>query len=241
MDKKIWWAASLIVVQTYAHAAHLPTKAYYGLIQSELKNRKTVHFEELIKSWENQYGTAAVPALLKIAADKKQEDPDRYIALLGATKLGGKATAPLLSPYLKDSSWMIRTGALRALVVLNSEKQNALALPLIKDKALVVRAEAIEALKVLKPEGTEKALIESLKNPMNYHAGKATWVPGKALTTLLELDAKKYVHELATALNKIPNKLVQLKALIVLEKLTGEKKGRDLPHEERIKAWQNKT
>lgn len=241
MDKKIWWAASLIVVQSYAHAAHLPTKAYYGLIQSELKNRKSKNFEDLIKNWENQYGPSAVPALLKIAADKKQEDPDRYIALMGATKLGGKPTAPLLSPYLKDSSWMIRTGALRALTVLNEPKLNSLVLPLMKDKALVVRAEAIEALKVLKPEGTEKALIETLKNPMNYHAGKATWVPSKALTTLLELDAKKYASDLASALGKIPNKLVQLKALIVLEKLTGEKKGRELPHEERIKAWQTKS
>ncbi len=238
MVKTRSWVGLSLLLSCSSLAAPIPTAAFYGLIQSDLKNnQKKKNFEDLIKSWEKDYGTAAVPALLKFASDIKQNDPDRYIALMGATKLGGKPTARLLAPYLKDSSWMIRTGALRALTLLNSSTANSLAIPLIEDPALVVRLEAVETLKILKPKGFEAALVKSLKNSDNYHAGKTTWVPEKALQTLVELNATAYTPQIAAVLDQIPDREFQIKTIHALEKLTNRKTGRELPIHQRIQVW----
>jgi HEAT repeat protein len=176
------------------------TSPSVSALKNDLLSRKAPSFDALLKTWEIRYSSEAVAPLLKIAADRKLADADRYVALMGAARLGGKEGAPLLVPYLKDSSWMIRSGALRALSALGNHATAKSVLPLLNDPALVIRSQAIQAVQALKPEGSIEALVSVLERGANYHAGKADGVPQKALVALAALstaeDAKRVAPRL---------------------------------------------
>ena len=162
----------------------------YRSILSDLQHLKRGSFEPLLSSWEKHYGTDAVPSLLDIARDTKNDDPIRYIAMMGVAKIGGRDSATLITPFLRDTSWMIRNGALRALSALRNPTTTAAVLPLLNDPALVVRLEAVQSLDRLRPDGTARALILVIQDPNNYHAGHAQWVPQKALEVLRHMGAQ---------------------------------------------------
>jgi hypothetical protein len=163
-------------------------------LRAELRQtlgKKGGSFAPLLAQWEARYGSTAVPGLLSIAQDRANTDSDRFVALMGTTRLGGSETAPYLVPFLKDSSWMLRSGALRALSAIQSPQIRIPAsavLPLLNDSALVVRSEAIDAVVALKLPGAGVALLGVLEQRSNYlSSGKPLWVPGKALAALRSL------------------------------------------------------
>jgi HEAT repeat protein len=160
-------------------------------IVQDIHRRNSASFDGLLSIWEKHYGTRAVPALLQVAKDRSQLDPDRYVAIMGVAKIGGTESAPLLAPLLKDPSWMIRNGTLRALAALGNPATAQDVLPLLSDIALVVRLEAVHTIEKLRPTGAESALIAAVRNPENYHAGRAQWVPQHALTAIRHLQSQK--------------------------------------------------
>ena len=166
-----------------------------GQILTEIHGNASPSFEKLLSAWERRYGTGAVPALIDVARDHRATDPDRYVALMGVAKIGGRNSAPLLSPLLRDPSWMIRDGALRALAALDCRDSGAQILPLLKDPALVVRLEAIQSVEKLKPDGVAKALLAVVADSQNYHHGKAQWVPERALDALLHLRTLRAISD----------------------------------------------
>jgi HEAT repeat protein len=209
-------------------------------------SRKTSSFEKLLKDWQSNYGTPAVSPLLQLAANKRIEEAQRYVALMGAAKLGGASIAPLLLPLLKDSSWMIRSGTLKALSVLHNfkgatEPEIATAiLPLLKDPALVVRLEAIATVELLRPEGTEDALLSVLERPQNYHRRIAQWVPQRALKALQGIRSKKAVSQLLPLLDRTFDPSLQKATLQALEQITGkslDEKSKNLPLPAQILKW----
>ncbi len=171
------------------------------VLLNEMKANQSASFQSLLPNWENKYGNKALRPLFEIASNLKNEDSHRYIALMSATKMGGPATLPLLKKLLKDRSWMIRSGALRALTLLNSTDVTQEVLPLLRDPALVVRVEAIETLLVLRPKGVSDALLAVIHDRENYHGKKAQWVPQKALVALAHLNAKEVLPKLQTLLH----------------------------------------
>ncbi len=240
--------------------ASLPTTAATtALIKNELLNRgPSSSFENLIVLWERTYGTDAVPSLIGLASDKKLSDTDRFIAFMSAIKIGGKAAAPLVTPFLKDTSWMIRSAALRALrTIADPEKDQNIAqlvLPLLQDPALVVRSEAIDTVLKLKPSGSEDALVQAIYHPSNYRPArcklelkgkrpcKADWIPARALEALVELKARSAVPRLKLLLSYDRDPALKAHAIKTLEQLTGRtlqsqlRVGASL--NERAKAWE---
>jgi|GEM_PF-13332 len=200
----------------------------------------SVSFDTLLKKWSDEYGTPAVSPLLQLSSDQKIPDSQRYIALMGASKLGGSAITHLITPFLKDRSWMMRTGALRALSALQTSDINAAVLPLLHDSALVVRLEAIQAIEKLRPPGAEKALIDALKNPDNYHHQVAQWVPQRALKALQKLEARETIPALKPYLDHSHDPALQKAVLETLQSLSGkavsvEFKNRPIP--EQVQEW----
>lgn len=170
------------------------------VLLTEIKSQKTSTFESLLPSWEKRFGSKAVEPLIEIASHSQYSDTHRYIALMSATKIGGPSTVALLKNLLKDRSWMLRSGALKALCVLNVPETADSILPLVHDPALVVRAEAVEAIPVLKPKGASDVLISAIRDHENYHGNKAQWVPQKALLALIRLQAKETIPQLQSLL-----------------------------------------
>lgn len=212
-------------------------------LKTDIRGRTSNVFQNILKKWEILYGTQAVPPLFEIASDKSNNDADRYIAIMGAAKLGGAGSAPGLISLLKDSSWMIRSAALRALSFqqnLLSNKDSSAILPLLKDSALVVRLEAIDAAEKLRPEGTVEALVQTLSNLDNYHFGKAIWVPQRTLSALSKLHVKSVAPHLVTLLEHKNDRELQLKTMDTLASLTGMRPNSSLSHEEKIKFWKKK-
>ena len=164
-------------------------------IVQDIHRRNSASFDGLLSIWEKHYGTRAVPALLEVAKDRSLVDADRYVAIMGAAKIGGTGSAPLLTPLLKDASWMIRNGALRALAALGNPKTAQNVLPLLSDIALVVRLEAVQTVEKLKPRGASAALVAAVRAPENYHGGHAQWVPQRALAALRHLRSQKNLTE----------------------------------------------
>ncbi|MGK5082159.1 HEAT repeat domain-containing protein [Bdellovibrionota bacterium FG-1] len=212
-----------------AFAMPIPTTPSAPMLTREITTRSAPSFEPLLRHWQTNYGTLAVAPLLEVASQNIQ-DSHRYIALMGAAKLGGPAAASLFVPFLKDSSWMIRAGTLRILSALNQPTTAPAILPLLKDPALVVRAEAVEAAKKLHPPGTAEALADILEQPANYHNGKAQWIPQKALAVLASLQATTIISRLKPLLEHSQDPDLLTQTVTTLEKLTGitPKKGASL-------------
>jgi HEAT repeat protein len=206
-------------------------------LKQDLGKRSTRSFEAMLKTWESRYGAQAVDPLLRIASDRKNSDPDRYIALMGVAKLGGKTQAPKISGFLKDPSWMLRSACLRVLGAFQEPTTASRILPLLKDPALVVRLEAVQTLEKLKPVGSEEALVAVLRDERNYHAGKAQWVPQRALTALVTLNAKSSAPKLLPLLGRTSDPELQRQTVAALESLMGRKLKNGKPLPEQVASW----
>ncbi len=225
---------ALIFVGTFIHggahakAALAPSlpRVSEATLQRELHSKRSHSFASLLKNWESQYGVQAVEPLIKLASQKKNPDSDRYIALMGAAKLGGREIAPRLLVFLKDSSWMLRSGALRALSALNHPPSSRAVLPLLQDPALVVRSEAVDAVDRLHPPGSEEALLRALESRANYHNGKAQWLPQKALKALARFKNPAHAPKLLPLLNHSDDESLLRETVLALETMTGKKAGR---------------
>jgi HEAT repeat protein len=205
-----------------AQAAIAPPQPATGVLTREIQTRKSIAFDDLLDRWEKRDGTAAVKPLLQILSNRKLSDPDRYVALMGTAKLGGRSVAPLLVPFLKDPSWMIRSGTLQALSILRQPATAEATLPLLHDPALVVRLQAIDSIEKLNPKGATEALLSVLDKNENYHQGKALWVPQRALSALAKLGDERITPRLAFLLNHKSDPALQQQTIRTLEKLSGK-------------------
>jgi HEAT repeat protein len=210
------------------------------LIKADLLHRQNLSFETLAQNWERQYGTRAFQPLTTIATDPKNQDSDRYVAMMSAVKLGGQSASSMLLGSLRDPSWMIRSGALRGLSALDNPATGRDVLPLLHDSALVVRVEAVEAIKILKPAGATAALLSAIEDPVNYHGGKAQWVPQRALGALADLKSTESAPYLLALLNQ-PRHQGDSEFLFytisALERLKGQNFKPSAALLEKIKAW----
>jgi len=194
-------------------------------------------FEPLFRRWEERYGSRAVPPLLEISRDARASDPQRYIGIMGIARLGGKEAAPLLVPFLKDTSWMIRAATLRALSALEKADTASAVLPLLRDPALVVRMEAVSAIELLKPIGAADALVEALFFEGNYREGKALWVPQKALSALKTLHAVETAPRLRPLLDHSDDLEILTQTVQTLEALQGKRLAPSLPIRLQAAEW----
>jgi HEAT repeat protein len=206
-------------------------------ISADIKARGPGPFDNLLSRWEKRYSTRAFEPLLTIARDQKRDDPERYIAMMGAARIGGKASAPFFASFLKDRSWMIRSATLRILAALSTPGAETPALSMLKDKALVVRMEAVNTIRKLRPPGSVDALLSTLRNSENYHRGRAQWVPLRALDALVDLDAKEATPHLRALLDHDLDPDLQRKTVSTLESLTGKPTKPGMPLSERVKHW----
>ena len=205
------------------------------LLRHELETSRGTSFGSLLRQWDQKYGSKAVSPLLELAAMRSIRDSERYTALMGAAKLGGHASAPLIQPFLKDSSWMLRAGALRALSALRNPQTAASALPLLQDPALVVRLEAVEAVEKLHPAGAPEALVRAIENRDNYHGNKAQWIPQRALKALAGLKARETTPRLLPLLDRREDPELRRQAILTLGALNGRSVSRSLPLDEQAR------
>lgn len=224
--------SSATALAAYSNVA--PSQA--TLVQ-DINSNKEVDFEGLLQQWTTQYGSLASQPLLSIAKDRRNSDRQRYIAIMGAAKLGGPAVAQKIAPLLKDKIWLIRNAALRALGALKDPATAKAVLPLLKDPALVVRAEAVEAVKILKPPGSTQALLSVLQSQDNYRFGKAQWVPQRALSALVVLHDFSVVPYLRPLLDHQKDPELQRQTIFALQTLTGIDKGAKLSLNEQVDTW----
>lgn len=192
-----------------------------SLLKADLAALKSAEFGPILKRWEDLYGVSAVAPLLQIARTGTQPDPDRYIALMGAAKLGGTAVAPTLIPFLSDASWMVRSAALQALRTVGDVRSGESALPLLSDPALVVRKEAVETVEKLQPPGAAAALIKAIYSEDNYADGRALWIPQAALRALISLKAQSEAPSLRALLINSEDPELLTRTIRTLEALTG--------------------
>ncbi|MBN23326.1 MAG: hypothetical protein CL678_18720 [Bdellovibrionaceae bacterium] len=205
---------------------------------TQMKHQKKRDFRPLIQEWNRKYGTKAVTSLLEIAHQKKYSDSIRYMALMGATRMGGKAIVPQVIPLLNDSSWMLRSASLRTLGILQSQSALSEMIKILKkDKALVVRHDAVLALQKLKSKKTIDAFIFAIKDSKNYYKGKAQWIPQRAIAALEELPLRFSDLKKMKELLEIKDQEIVLQTIKVFEKVTGKKSSKQ-SFSQKIKFWE---
>jgi hypothetical protein len=197
-----WWFCSSLVWATLPANQNPSDSEILQRLKSEmtLREMKGESFENLTQQWEKSYGTRAFSPLLQIAKTRSNSDFERYVALMSAAKLGGTGAVTALRPFLRDPSWLIRGGAIRALTAIGDSQTGELVLPLVNDPALVVRVEVVQAIRVLRPKGAAHALLFILNDKSNYHAGKAQWAPQKALLAMTSLPSPEAIPALKSYL-----------------------------------------
>ena len=230
-------AGALLAQSASVMASPVPVR---DALKGQILAYSSSSFEPLLTRWSQEYGTQAVHPLLALVSDQKNADRTRYIALMGAAKLGGPSVAGLIAPHLKDSSWMIRSASLRALSALKNPQTASAVLPLLKDRALVVRVEAVDAVRTLRPKGSTKALVAALKDPNNYRLGKAQWLPQRALKALAVMGDRSVAPQLRFLLDHRSDPALQHQTLATLEALTGQRVNGSLPLSVRVLEWKKK-
>lgn len=218
-------------------SAPTPGDALRESLKQDIDSNTSASFAGLLRRWSDQYGAQAVPPLLSLVSDPHLPDRARYIALMGAARLGGRGTAPLIMPHLKDSSWMIRSGTLRALSALQDPTVAFQVLPLLKDPALVVRVEAVEAVRALRPSGASLALLQVLRSPQNYRLGKAQWVPLRALSALVAVGDASVAPQLRPLLEHRGDPDLQRATIATLQALTGKHLAESQPLPVQVESW----
>ncbi len=155
------------------------------VLEREIAAARGAGFEALLKKWQAQYGTSAVNPLLSVAKDPKAPDTSRYIALMASTRMGGEEALRQLEPTLKDRSWMLRAGFLRASLVSTRAEWGEKAVQLLRDPALVVRTEALETVMRFKPKHYLTSVYQMLEDRTNFQpSGKALFVAQRAAASL---------------------------------------------------------
>jgi HEAT repeat protein len=229
--------AILIALSGSAFAANSRIAPSQTALVQDINANKDADFESVLEHWTTQYGTLAAQPLLSIAKDRRNSDRQRYIAIMGAAKLGGPAVAEKLVPLLKDKIWLIRSATLKALAALKDPATAKAVLPLLKDPALVVRVEAIETVKILKPEGSAQALVSVLQSQENYRFGKAQWAPQRALSALVVLHDFSVVPYLRPLLDHQKDPELQRQTIFALQTLTGIDKDSKLALSTQVETW----
>lgn len=168
-------------------------------------------FDGLIEQWRRAHGQSAVRPLLQLAQQTRLDETERYMALLGAAKIGGASVATDALPFLKSPSWMLRSGALRILSAFRATQSPELFFARLKDSALVIRTQAAVAVANLKPKGWEQALSNAVLDPLNYAGGKAQLVPQKALEALIKSGDAFTRTRLRASMSKVPDPMIRAK------------------------------
>jgi HEAT repeat protein len=228
---------SVILLGVYSSSTLASIPNLVDKLKADIHARTGTSFEVLLRHWETTYGTSAFHPLLKIVSNTQNPDSERYIALMSAAKLGGSDSAPLFVPFLKDPSWMIRSGALRVLSAFSNPVTAEAILPLLRDPALVVRAEAVDAVLALQPKGAVEALISTISDPANYHGGKAETVPQRALRALAQMKKKEAAPQLVPLLRLSLDSQILMLTVQTLETLTGKKSQKGLALADQIQSW----
>lgn len=207
----------------------------------QLKQRKGDSFRALLNHWQKRYGSQAVPPLLRVAKNRSRSDQDRYIALMGAARLGGKAISPSLLPHLKDSSWMIRSATLRLMGAFQLKKHSSKVAKLLKDPARVVRTDAVQTLERLRPKNALELFLGVLRDPSNFHRGRAFLVAKKALVAIVKLQPPLQITpKLAPLLNFSKDPELLRLTVRSLEILTKDKKLAQGPLSKKVAYWKKK-
>lgn len=207
------------------------------LAQAVRNGAQGTSFEATLEGWQKRYGRLGVVPLLDYAESAAHREAERYVALMGAARLGGKPVAHRISPFLKSSSWMLRSGALRVLSELKDPATGPATLALLQDPALAVRAEAIHTIQTLKPKGAAQALVQALGAGENYRSGIAQWVPGRALAALSVLKASEMAPKLLPLLDHSSDPALMAQTVATLESLTGRKLKPGAALQVRVREW----
>lgn len=161
---------------------------------------------------------------------------------MAAAKIGGIESAKLISPLLSDRSWVVRSGALRALRSTDNAEIASKSIELLNDKALVVRLEAVDTVALLKPKGWEQALVQIVDRPENYSRGRALWVPNRALKALKACDDSKATQaallpKLKPLLNRAHDQTLLDDTIATLESITHSATPKNLSNAEKVAYW----
>lgn len=162
--------------------------------------------------------------LLKLARDRSIPEFARYKALSIAVRILPRARAETeLRAFLKDSSWMLRSAALRELAASGSVGGGEDAMKLLRDPAWVVRSQAIHTVVALKPTGMLPALLFAAADPTNFHGGRAQWVAYRALDAAIALKpSSKDLFRLRPALIRGEDEAYLKRIISLLEHSTGK-------------------
>jgi hypothetical protein len=176
----------------------LQKEIHLRILQAQVNSNESESSNRLIQGLQKDYGDKAKPVLFSIARDSKLSEQTRYTALMAASRLNLKTGIPEkeLKTFLKDKSWMMRTGALRIFHLLFKTKNmqpsdfREILFTALKDPALLVRNQAVQMVDDLDVKLALPLLILALEDPQNYHHGKPLMVPQKALQSIKRIDPK---------------------------------------------------
>jgi hypothetical protein len=89
----------------------------------------------------------------------------------------------------KDSSWLVRTGVLKAFEQEDPARAARLAQELLDDSALVVRLEALSTLEKIRPRDlkAQRSLLKAAEDPRNWQGNRPLWIPERAVMLLGKL------------------------------------------------------
>ena len=198
-----------------------------GLLIAYKKDTKNKKELKVLKNKTLKLGPKSIPVLIKVVKDAQYPDKNRWMAMFLIGRIVGKKSSAFVSKFLKHPNWVLRLASLKTLLALKERSFGGHFSLLLKDKSLLVRSQALENIRTLGLKQYAPDVWKTLFDKNNYTKTKAgakrTFIIGKAIKTMGDLEFTKVQRPLFQMIQKNKYKGLVPDIEYSLEKMTGKK------------------
>jgi HEAT repeat protein len=172
-------------------------------------------------------GVPGYRRLREIAFESEESLSIRWRALMSMALIGRELSLPEIEKGLQHKEWFLRSGSLKAMSRLNSEKSVSWARRLLDDKALVVRSTAVSVLKEQRDLKSGDLLWKKLNSKENYRGNVGLWIRQNIVSTLADFARREDVPKFMALLDGDDVSL-HGSAILGLERITQQRLGQPI-------------
>lgn len=177
-----------------------------GLLDLYKKPISTSVQEKAVQQATLNLANKAVPTLIHVIKEARFSEKNRWMAAMLLGRIMGEKSSPFMAKFAQHPHWMMRTAALKNLLIFKQKEYESLFVKALRDPSLIVRAQALENIRVLKLQNSADEVWKMLFNEANYSGKNGQRKRGNIVRhVILTLGELKYQDAKPAFLKMIQN------------------------------------